>query len=69
MHHQYFNPKLPPRTLSTNKKFERPSDLVQLRYHMALSLLLSNQRLPHLTWPLPNSHNLPIKDFIHSFRR
>ncbi|CAN0926965.1 Protein EXORDIUM-like 5 [Linum grandiflorum] len=64
---QYFNPKLPPRTLSTNKKFEGSSDLVQLRYHMG-PVLSSAPINVYLIWygRWPNSQKLLIKDFIHS---
>ncbi|CAN1156571.1 Protein EXORDIUM-like 5 [Linum perenne] len=66
---QYFNPKLPPRstTLSSSKKFEGSSDLVQLRYHMG-PVLSSSPINVYLIWygNWPNSHKLLIKDFIHS---
>ncbi|KAF4373975.1 hypothetical protein F8388_007881 [Cannabis sativa] len=31
---EFFNPKLPPRTISSSKRYEGSSDLVNLRYHM-----------------------------------
>uniref|UniRef100_A0A2K1R620 Uncharacterized protein n=1 Tax=Populus trichocarpa TaxID=3694 RepID=A0A2K1R620_POPTR len=61
------NPKLPPRTLSSSKKFEGSSDLVQLRYHMG-PVLSSAPINIYLIWygRWANSQKLLIKDFINS---
>ncbi|KAJ6403247.1 hypothetical protein OIU84_015207 [Salix udensis] len=61
------NPKLPPRTLSSSKKFEGSSDLVSLRYHMG-PVLSSAPINIYLIWygRWANSQKLLIKDFIHS---
>ncbi|KAF9684721.1 hypothetical protein SADUNF_Sadunf04G0147900 [Salix dunnii] len=61
------NPKLPPRALSSSKKFEGSSDLVQLRYHMG-PVLSSAPINIYLIWygRWANSQKLLIKDFIHS---
>ncbi|WCJ40015.1 EXORDIUM like 5 [Euphorbia peplus] len=61
------NPKLPPKTLSSSKKFEGSSELVNLRYHMG-PVLSSTPINIYLVWygHWPNSHKLLIKDFINS---
>ncbi|KAL3356660.1 hypothetical protein AABB24_017362 [Solanum stoloniferum] len=62
----FFNPKLPPRTLSSNKKFEGSSDLVNLRYHMGP--VLSSPINIYLIWygKWAPSQQLLIKDFLLS---
>lgn len=62
----YFNPKLPPRTLSTSKKFEGSSELVNLRYHMGP--VLSSPINIYLIWygKWAASQKLLIKDFLLS---
>ncbi|KAJ9178717.1 hypothetical protein P3X46_010577 [Hevea brasiliensis] len=64
---EYINPKLPPRTLSSSKKFEGSSDLVQLRYHMG-PVLSSSPINMYLIWygRWAASQKLLIKDFINS---
>ncbi|KAF3434870.1 hypothetical protein FNV43_RR21957 [Rhamnella rubrinervis] len=64
---QYFNPKLPPRTLSTSKKFEGSSDLVRLRYHMG-PVLSSSPINIYLIWygKWAQPQKLLIKDFLLS---
>jgi hypothetical protein len=61
------NPKLPPRTLSSSKKFEGSSDLVHLRYHMG-PVLSSTPINIYLIWygRWANSQKLLIKDFLNS---
>ncbi|KAI5679591.1 hypothetical protein M9H77_00818 [Catharanthus roseus] len=63
---QSFNPKLPPRTLSSSKKFEGSSDLVNLRYHMGP--VLSSPINIYLIWygKWAPSQQLLIKDFLLS---
>ncbi|KAK3421163.1 hypothetical protein EUGRSUZ_G01862 [Eucalyptus grandis] len=66
---QYHNPKLPPRplSLSSSKKFEGSSDLVQLRYHMGPVLSNSPINLYVIwygRWAAPQK--LLIKDFLLS---
>jgi hypothetical protein len=61
------NPKLPPRTLSSSKKFEGSSDLVHLRYHMGPVLSSSPINLYLIWYGLWNKpQKLLIKDFILS---
>ncbi|KAF5727111.1 protein EXORDIUM-like 5 [Tripterygium wilfordii] len=63
----FFNPKLPPRTLSSNKKFEGSSNLVDLRYHMGPVLSSSPIKIYLIwygRWSAPQQ--LLIKDFILS---
>ncbi|KAI7980725.1 Protein EXORDIUM-like 5 [Camellia lanceoleosa] len=62
----YYNPKLPPRTLSSSKKFEGSSELVDLRYHMGP--VLSSPINIYLIWygKWPQSHKLIINDFLLS---
>uniref|UniRef100_A0A2P2QP64 Uncharacterized protein MANES_04G066900 n=1 Tax=Rhizophora mucronata TaxID=61149 RepID=A0A2P2QP64_RHIMU len=64
---EYINPKLPPRALSSSKKFEGSSDLVQLRYHMG-PVLSSSPINIYLIWygRWAPSQQLLIKDFLHS---
>ena len=61
-----FNPKLPPRTLSSSKKFEGSSDIVNLRYHMGpvLSSPINIYLIWYGKWPV--SQKLIIKDFLLS---
>ncbi|KAL4277855.1 hypothetical protein GQ457_03G004820 [Hibiscus cannabinus] len=63
----FFNPKLPPRTLSSSKKFEGSSNLVDLRYHMG-PVLSSSPINIYLIWygRWSESQKLLIKDFIAS---
>ncbi|XP_022762154.1 protein EXORDIUM-like 5 [Durio zibethinus] len=63
----FFNPKLPPRTLSSSKKFEGSSNLVDLRYHMG-PVLSSSPINIYLIWygRWSVSQKLLIKDFITS---
>ncbi|KAM1683990.1 hypothetical protein TB2_034691 [Malus domestica] len=65
--HELFNPKLPPRTLSSNKKFEGSSNLVDLRYHMG-PVLSSSPINIYLIWygKWAPPQKLLITDFIHS---
>lgn len=72
-HYYYYNPKLPPpgrsRTkggLSSSKKFEGSSELVNLRYHMGP--VLSSPINIYLIWygNWPSSHKLLINDFLLS---
>ncbi|KAJ7967068.1 Protein EXORDIUM-like [Quillaja saponaria] len=62
-----FNPKLPPKTLSSSKKFEGSSDLVNLRYHMG-PVLSSSPINIYLIWygKWTQPHQLLIKDFLLS---
>ncbi|XVE49601.1 hypothetical protein DITRI_Ditri01bG0095100 [Diplodiscus trichospermus] len=64
---EFFNPKLPPRTLSSSKKFEGSSNLVDLRYHMG-PVLSSSPINIYLIWygRWSVSQKLLIKDFITS---
>ncbi|XVE66496.1 hypothetical protein DITRI_Ditri08aG0084100 [Diplodiscus trichospermus] len=64
---EFFNPKLPPRTLSSSKKFEGSSNLVDLRYHMG-PVLSSSPINIYLIWygRWSLSQKLLIKDFITS---
>ncbi|KAL3631628.1 Protein EXORDIUM-like 5 [Castilleja foliolosa] len=64
-----FNPQLPVqplRSLSSSKKFEGSSNLVNLRYHMGP--VLSSPINIYLIWygNWPSSHQLLIKDFLLS---
>ncbi|EXC60108.1 hypothetical protein L484_000690 [Morus notabilis] len=62
-----FNPKLPPRSLSSSKKFEGSSDLVNLRYHMGPVLSSSPINIYLIwygKWALPQKRL--IKDFLLS---
>ena len=63
----FFNPKLPPNSLSSSKKFEGSSDLVNLRYHMG-PVLSSSPINIYLIWygKWSVSQKLLIKDFILS---
>lgn len=63
---EFFNPKLPPKTLSSSKKFEGSSDLVNLRYHMGP--VLSSPINIYLIWygNWAPSHRHLIKDFLLS---
>ncbi|GFS37651.1 EXORDIUM like 5 [Actinidia rufa] len=63
---QIYNPKLPPRTLSSSKKFEGSSDLVNLRYHMGP--VLSSPINIYLIWygKWAPAQQLLIKDFLLS---
>ncbi|OWM84023.1 protein EXORDIUM-like 5 [Punica granatum] len=64
---QYFNPKLPLRPLSSSKRFEGSSDLVQLRYHMGpvlSSAPINVYLIWYGRWSAP--HQLLIKDFLLS---
>ncbi|KAK9286840.1 hypothetical protein L1049_015245 [Liquidambar formosana] len=63
---QYYNPKLPPRALSSSKKFEGSSDLVHLRYHMGP--VLSSPINIYIIWygKWVPAKQLLIKDFILS---
>ncbi|XP_044488511.1 protein EXORDIUM-like 5 [Mangifera indica] len=65
-HPEYINPKLPPKILSSSKKFEGSSDLVNLRYHMGP--VLSSPINIYLIWygKWEKSQKLLIKDFIIS---
>lgn len=62
----YFNPKLPPKALSSSKKFEGSSDLVHLRYHMGP--VSSSPISIYLIWygKWAPSQQLLIKDFLLS---
>ncbi|XP_047319542.1 protein EXORDIUM-like 5 [Impatiens glandulifera] len=62
----YYNPKLPPRSLSTSKKFEGSSNLVDLRYHMGP--VLSSPINIYLIWygNWSPTQKLLIKDFLLS---
>lgn len=62
----YLNPKLPPKALSSSKKFEGSSDLVNLRYHMGP--VLSSPINIYLIWygKWAPSQQLLIKDFLLS---
>lgn len=64
---EYFNPKLPPRSLSSSKKFEGSSDLVNLRYHMG-PVLSSSPINIYLIWygKWARPQKLLIKDFLLS---
>ncbi|XVF67133.1 hypothetical protein PTKIN_Ptkin10aG0096500 [Pterospermum kingtungense] len=64
---EFFNPKLPPRTLSSSKKFEGSSNLVDLRYHMG-PVLSSSPINIYLVWygRWSRPQKLLIKDFITS---
>ncbi|KAG4209052.1 hypothetical protein ERO13_A03G171100v2 [Gossypium hirsutum] len=64
---EFFNPKLPPRTLSSSKRFEGSSNLVDLRYHMG-PVLSSSPINIYLIWygRWSLSQKLLIKDFITS---
>ncbi|KAF5745303.1 protein EXORDIUM-like 5 [Tripterygium wilfordii] len=63
----FFNPKFPPRTLSSNKKFDGSSNLVDLRYHMG-PVLSSSPINIYLIWydRWSTPQQLLIKDFILS---
>lgn len=63
---QYYNPKLAPKSLSSSKKFEGSSDLVQLRYHMGpvLSSPINIYIVWYGQWASPQK--LLIKDFLLS---
>ncbi|XP_042513158.1 protein EXORDIUM-like 5 [Macadamia integrifolia] len=63
---EYINPKFPPSTLSTSKKFEGSSNLVHLRYHMGP--VLSSPVNIYLIWygQWNPSQKLLIKDFLLS---
>ncbi|KAM7470989.1 hypothetical protein LguiA_009172 [Lonicera macranthoides] len=63
---EYHNPKLPPRPLSTSKKFEGSSNLVNLRYHMGpvLSSPINIYIIWYGKWAPP--HKNIIKDFLLS---
>ncbi|KAK6946544.1 Protein EXORDIUM-like [Dillenia turbinata] len=63
---QYFNPKLPPKTLSSNKKYEGSSDLVHVKYHMGpvLSSPINIYVIWYGKWAAPQK--LLIKDFLLS---
>ncbi|PQQ18342.1 protein EXORDIUM-like 5 [Prunus yedoensis var. nudiflora] len=65
--HELINPKLPPRAISSSKKFEGSSDLVHLRYHMG-PVLSSSPINIYLIWygKWAPSQKLLITDFIHS---
>ncbi|XP_041012552.1 protein EXORDIUM-like 5 [Juglans microcarpa x Juglans regia] len=68
MHSEYMiNPKLPPKVLSSSKKFEGSSNLVNLRYHMG-PVLSSSPINIYLIWYglWSPSHKLLIKDFLLS---
>ncbi|KAL0560899.1 hypothetical protein IC582_001316 [Cucumis melo] len=61
------NPKLPPPPLSSSKKFEGSSDLVNLRYHMGPVLSSSPINIYIIwygKWALPQK--ILIKDFLSS---
>lgn len=64
---EYINPKLPPRAISSSKKFEGSSDLVNLRYHMG-PVLSSAPINIYLIWygKWASAHKLLIKDFLLS---
>lgn len=63
---EHINPKLPARTLSTSKKFEGSSDLIDLRYHMGP--VLSSPINIYLIWygKWAPTQQLLIKDFLLS---
>ncbi|XP_008448188.3 protein EXORDIUM-like 5 [Cucumis melo] len=63
----FFNPKLPPYSLSSSKKFEGSSDFVNLRYHMG-PVLSSSPINIYLIWygKWSVSQKLLIKDFLLS---
>ncbi|GAB4838668.1 Protein EXORDIUM-like 5 [Ancistrocladus abbreviatus] len=67
---EYFNPKLPfppPRTLSSSKKFEGSSNLVNLKYHMG-PVLSSSPINAYIIWYgrwAPQQQHI-IKDFLLS---
>ncbi|GMH13478.1 hypothetical protein Nepgr_015319 [Nepenthes gracilis] len=64
---EYFNPKLPPRALSSSKRFEGSSDLVNLRYHMG-PVLSSSPINAYIIWYgrwAPQQQHI-IKDFLLS---
>ncbi|XP_022140667.1 protein EXORDIUM-like 5, partial [Momordica charantia] len=63
----FFNPKLPPNSLSSSKKFEGSSDFVKLRYHMG-PVLSSSPINIYLIWygKWSVSQKLLIKDFLLS---
>ncbi|OVA03287.1 Phosphate-induced protein 1 [Macleaya cordata] len=63
---EYYNPKLPPSTLSASKKYEGSSDLVNLRYHMGP--VLSSPINIYIIWygKWAPSQKLLIKDFLLS---
>ncbi|KAM7482813.1 hypothetical protein LguiB_007396 [Lonicera macranthoides] len=63
---QYYNPKLPLKSLSSSKKFEGSSELVNLRYHMGP--VLSSPINIYLIWygKWAPSQQLLIKDFLQS---
>ncbi|XP_057965974.1 protein EXORDIUM-like 5 [Malania oleifera] len=62
----YVNPKLPPRSISSSKKFEGSSDLVHLRYHMG-PVLSSTIKIYLIWYGNWSSHDqLLIKDFLLS---
>ncbi|CAH1433489.1 unnamed protein product [Lactuca virosa] len=62
----FHNPKLPPKTLTTSKKFEGSSELVNLRYHMGP--VLSSPISIYLIWygKWAPTQMLLIKDFLLS---
>ncbi|XP_059434693.1 protein EXORDIUM-like 5 [Corylus avellana] len=60
----FINPKLPPRTLSSSKKFEGSSNLVHLRYHMGPVLSSSPVNI-YLVWY--GLWNKPQKQLIKNF--
>lgn len=61
------NPKLPPRALTSSKKFEGSSNLVNLRYHMGPVLTSSPINLYLIWYGLwAPSQKLLIKDFLLS---
>ncbi|XP_015940177.1 protein EXORDIUM-like 5 [Arachis duranensis] len=59
----FFNPRVP---LSSSKRFEGSSDLVNLKYHMGP--VLSSPINIYLIWygKWSQDHKLTIKDFLHS---
>ncbi|CAL0316688.1 unnamed protein product [Lupinus luteus] len=66
-HYSKFNPKIPPlRTLSSSKRFEGSSDLVNLKYHMGpvLSSPINIYLIWYGNWKQPQK--LLIKDFLLS---
>ncbi|KAI3834357.1 hypothetical protein MKX03_030164 [Papaver bracteatum] len=63
---EYHNPRIPKSTLSSSKKFEGSSDLVNLRYHMGP--VLSSPINTYIIWygKWVPSQKLIIKDFLLS---
>lgn len=64
---QFINPKLPPKSLTSSKRFEGSSDLVNLRYHMGPVLSSSPINIYLIwygKWAVPQKSL--IKDFILS---